>query len=156
MCRILYFLLDHPLYLKRIGVLKMNSKVATLLEWRKNVLRLTSIIICIFLDIVELHHIKKHIKALVRPFDLMVGQTEQTRTLSRSKAEMDSRSQQIAVESKEDLRRAWHSHYLKLLDIGGGLLEIPLSLHYMTGTSEEVAALCGVVTSWLALDKLLR
>ena len=69
---------------------------------------------------------------------------------------MDSRQQRIAVESKEDLRKAWHAHYLKLLDIGGSLLEIPISLHYMYGASQSLAAVCGVVTSALYIDKIMR
>ena len=91
-CRLIYYLLDHPLYLKRIGVLTLSPKVTGLLEWRKNVLRIASIVIGIFLDIVELHHIQKQIKALVRLALLPDIKSDQTQILSRSKADMDSRS----------------------------------------------------------------
>ena len=42
---LVYYVLDHPLYLKRIGVLALGSKAVAKLEWQKNVLRLIAKII---------------------------------------------------------------------------------------------------------------
>ena len=42
---LVYYLLDHPLYLKRIGVLALSQKAAAKLEWQKNVLRLVAKVI---------------------------------------------------------------------------------------------------------------
>ena len=42
---LVYYILDHPLYLKMIGVLALGSKAVAKLEWHKNVLRLIAKII---------------------------------------------------------------------------------------------------------------
>ena len=78
---IMYYLLDHPIYLKRIGVLPhLPDKLIAKLEHYKNIFRLAGRVINILIDIVDLHHIQKEIKDL----------TKKTLELSKSKAELDT------------------------------------------------------------------
>jgi len=60
-----YCLLDHPIYLKRVGIIKMLPETEDRLEHSKNVLRLAGRIIEILIATVELYLIQKQIENLV-------------------------------------------------------------------------------------------
>ena len=55
----MYCVLDHPIYLKRIGIIKMLPDTEDRLEHYKNVLRLAGRIIEILIATVELYLIQK-------------------------------------------------------------------------------------------------
>ena len=61
----MYCLLDHPIYLKRVGIIKMLPETEDRLEHSKNVLRLAGRIIEILIATVELYLIQKQIETLV-------------------------------------------------------------------------------------------
>ena len=61
----MYCLLDHPIYLKRVGIIKMLPETEDRLEHSKNVLRLAGRIIEILIATVELYLIQKQIENLV-------------------------------------------------------------------------------------------
>ena len=62
---ITYCLIDHPVYLKRLGVIRFRAKLEEKFEFYKNALRLSSRVIDIFVNIVDLYYIQKDIKILV-------------------------------------------------------------------------------------------
>ena len=61
----MYCLLDHPIYLKKVGIIKMLNETEDRLEHCKNVLRVAGRIIEILLATVELYLIHKQIENLV-------------------------------------------------------------------------------------------
>ncbi len=58
-------MLDHPIYLHRIGIIKLKSEKEDQIEHFKNILRLSGRVIDILLLTIELHFIQKEIKTLV-------------------------------------------------------------------------------------------
>lgn len=63
----LYFLTDHPLYLQRIGFIKMDKQLVDFIDYWNNVFWLLEAVIDIYCDLVDLHYLNMEIAHHVRP-----------------------------------------------------------------------------------------